>query len=288
MTKIRFFPLHLVAWLSFFASAVSGYGEQEAGWLAYDGFDYRTPVLDGADGGGGAWKTEWRRSAAGGVVLIEPGFDFTDTNGWRLASSGRRAEIRARGTAGAYRDFNFNKVEAENSKMVFWLSFLARAEGAPFDVGSDEMTLQLRAEKDVPLLTIGVMGRLNEWRIRADGLGRHFSRGAEKRPPEKLSWIVVRVDVDQNSGAQDAVYLWVNPPGSREPSIDRVNARILGADIWNMEHPFRPMRLRVGTIGREKEGMEKIFSWDEIRLGMEFSHVAPAFVSAEGVAKRAP
>ncbi|WP_157837044.1 hypothetical protein [Geminisphaera colitermitum] len=276
MPHSHLFGRFFVMYFTILLAAACGNAGQEGRWLIYDGFDYRSPALDGCDGGIGAWKTEWHRSAAGGVALVEPGFDFNGSGRWRLASAGRRAEIRSKVTAGSYRDFNYPETEEQaTGKAVFWLSFLARAEGAPFDVSADEMSLQLRAEKDVPLLTIGVMGRLNEWRIRAEGLSRHFSRGAEKRPPESLAWIVVRVDVDSAPDASDAVHLWVNPSGLNEPSVARPNARIIGKDIWDAKHPFSPMRLRIGTISSTKEGAEKCFSWDEIRMGRSFADVAP-------------
>ncbi|EIQ00269.1 hypothetical protein OpiT1DRAFT_04811 [Opitutaceae bacterium TAV1] len=248
----------------------------------YDGFDYRTQALDGSDGGKGAWKTEWRKSAAGGVALLAPGFEYKDGDGWQLAVHGRRAQLSSNVTAGAYRDFDASSAglipggEEGGGKGVLWMSFLAQIEGGPFENSGDEISFQLRAAKDLPLLTVGVMGRLNEWRIRAEGITKVFSRGAAKRPPEMLSWIVIRVDVDNAPGVSDAVHLWVNPRAPREPSVSLANARIVGQDLWGAEHPFQPVRLRIGTIGTAKSGPEKHLAWDEIRLGRSFADVAPA------------
>ncbi|MDR1283399.1 MAG: hypothetical protein LBK99_21655 [Opitutaceae bacterium] len=259
-----------------------GDAASDAGRAVYDGFDYRTDALDGSDGGEGPWKTEWRKSAAGGVALLAPGFEYKDGDGWQLAAHGRHAQVGGSVTAGAYRDFDASAAgltpggEDGDGKAVLWMSFLARIEGGPFENSGDEVSFQLRAAKDAPLLTVGVMGRLNEWRIRAEGLTKVFSRGAAKRPPEMFSWIVIRVDVDSAPGASDAVHLWVNPRGSREPSVSLANARIVGQDFWGAEHPFLPVRLRIGTIATTKGGPEKRLAWDEIRLGRSFADVAPA------------
>lgn len=258
------------------AASCAHAAQGEDDWLIHDSFDYGTASLDGSDGGGGEWWSEWRRSAAGGVVLEKSGFGWDESGAPRSGEAGRHAKLVSRDTAGAYRDFNYiSSLQPHGETEFFWLSFLARVEGGPFEVGSDEVSFQLRADRDLPLLTIGVMGTLSEWRIRADGVGRHFSRGAEKRPPEALSWIVVRVEVNYAPGGSDAVYLWVNPPGRHEPSTASPNARIIEQDLWNQEHPFKPSRLRIGTISTAKQGAEKLLEWDEIRMGRSFPNVSP-------------
>lgn len=96
MPHSHLFGRFFVMYFTILLAAACGNAGQEGRWLIYDGFDYRSPALDGCDGGIGAWKTEWHRSAAGGVALVEPGFDFNGSGRWRLASAGRRAEIRSK------------------------------------------------------------------------------------------------------------------------------------------------------------------------------------------------
>ncbi|GHC06400.1 hypothetical protein [Cerasicoccus arenae] len=245
-----------------------------AEWSLYDGFDYNTKLLDGADGGVGSWTSYWRRSGAGGVELKSPTFTYKDRSGKSLNVLGEYTSVKGATTAGTYRDFE--AIEAGNDEpLVMWVSFLASAEGGPFDASGDEVSLQLRSPENVDWVTFGVMGRLDAWRIRlSNGSQKKFTEGASGIYTNDVNFFVARIEVDTREGKSDSVFLWINPLLGRQPDDSAAALKVDGEDIWKPNAPVKFTRMRIGTINSE-DPEDKALLFDEIRIGASFQEVAP-------------
>jgi hypothetical protein len=262
-------PFYLAALLFGFAAI-----KAPAQGVLYEGFDYRGRELDGSDGGSGGWTAEWRKSVSGGVVLEKPSLDYTDSSGKRLEVFGARAEMISAQTAGSYRDFELSGF-GEGTPKVLWISFLAQVEGAPFEASGDEVSLHLRDADNQTILAVGVLGKLNLWRVKAQGSGQpQFSPGAANHPPEESSWIVARLSVDPAEGGAGSAFLWVNPGLQEEPSREAASVSIKDIEGWDDGLFARLQRLRMGSSD-SGIGQEKKFVFDEFRLGTTFRAVAP-------------
>ncbi|PAW77506.1 MAG: hypothetical protein B9S32_10945 [Verrucomicrobia bacterium Tous-C9LFEB] len=267
-TRLRSFGLGLSLCL---LSATGGFA---ADWQVYDGFDYRTTELEGSDGGAGAWQREWRRSARGGFTVSRPGLLYKDSKGQALRTSDGLITLDLDDSGGAYRDVT--APHGEGGAQIIWCSFLAELHGGPLDTAGDEMALQLRNKADVALVTLGVMGRLNQWRIRVENTQkqRAYSPGVRNVRPEEGHWIVCRIKIDPAADATDSVHLWIDPPLDREPALADAANVLEGEDWWSGADSFQLRRVRVGTLqsGRPKG---KKMQFDELRLGTSFLSVAP-------------
>ena len=211
-------------------------------WAAYDGFEYRSRLLDGADGGRGAWLGYWRPSAEGGVRIETASLDapFFEVPSQML----RYASIEGQKTAGVYRDLIPLQVEVGGSATL-WVSFQARVAGAPFDSSGDEASIHFRGPDNSELFSIGVMGRLNEWRVRFNREStKHFSKGASEHLPEEAAWVIARIDVNLATGEEDSITLWTNPLADVMPSSSSASIVMDFGDIWHAEAPFTLSRIR--------------------------------------------
>jgi hypothetical protein len=244
------------------------------GWSAYDGFDYRSALLDGADGGSGEWSIYWRPSGAGGVKVISPGLTYTDRAGQSLAVTGNAVTVSDMATAGAYRDTSVLAVPAQG-KLTVWLSCLAKVEGGPFDASGDEASLQLRDSANTEWVTLGVMGRLDQWRLRlGNGKDKFFSDGAKMAAPAELHWLVVCIQIDTAPGGKDSVSLWIDPAVGRQPHPSEALASVADQDIWQAGAEATFSRMRVGLIN-SGQAESKTMTFDEVHLGESFAGVAP-------------
>lgn len=245
-----------------------------AEWSLYDGFNYNAKLLDGSDGGLGAWTTYWCPSGKGGVELESPGLTYRDRNGKQLAVSGDYSSLTSDKTAGIYRDFSRIEV-GDDTAMVFWVSFIAQATGAPFNASGDELSIQLRSASNIEWVSFGIMGRLDAWRIRlSDGVNKQFSEGASAVYTDELNFFVARIEMDLRPGKADSVYLWVNPALDRQPDASMAALKLSGEDFWKMGKPVEFSRIRIGAINSE-EPEAKFMVFDEIHMGSDFRDVAP-------------
>ena len=234
-----------------------------ADWDAKDKIDYHTRLLDGCDGGSGAWVNYWRSSGEGGMMMVDgallPGFPE------------RHARVTSTGTAGVYRDMT-PLMPASDERLTLWVAFAAKAEGAPYDASGDEASFQLRGSDNTEWITVGVMGRLNEWRLRLVGDGQYkiFSDGAGRRPDNQADEIVLRIDIDLRPGSKDSVALWLNPKAGSAPGLKDATILLNDADLWKPGSSVSISRLRVGLINAQQQE-QKGFSLSNVRMATSYA-----------------
>jgi len=245
-----------------------------AEWSLYDGFDYSAKLLDGADSGEGPWTSYWRPSMDGGVEIESGALAYKDRFAEELVTTGGHTYLESSSTAGAYRDF-VSQQAGDKEVLVFWVSFLAQAKGAPFSSSGDEISVQLRSADNIDWVSFGVMGRLDAWRIRlSDGSRKVFSEGAAGIYTDDVNFFVARIRVDLREGQPDAVTLWVNPPLGGVPHDSTAVLDLAGEDFWKAGLDLSFTRLRIGVVNSGAPEA-KVLVLDEMRLGERFDLVAP-------------
>jgi len=91
-------------------------------------------------------------------------------------------------------------------------------------------------------------------------------------PMNQQAFIVVRIDhLGTAAGADDAAYMWVNPPLGATPDVSTANARSVGA----FNYSFDRIRPFVGGADTGNNRPYGELALDEVRVGNTFASVTP-------------
>jgi hypothetical protein len=245
-------------------AVVSSAGEScHAVLLGYDGFNYAVGSDILAETGGSGWANAWSGTAPSATVgdrdVQTPGSSYP-----LLDTVGNKAFIAA--TNQTQRTLT-NGVQGLGAETI-WFSFIGQRTGANtirfFGLSFYQSTTDSANER----FTIGEPSNNG-----SDLWGAHFTSTAQGRveasgaPVTAESLLVGRVDFQ--SGANDNLYLWVNPNLSLgEPAIGTAQASSIG--LWNMA--FDIISIRAGTTNGGNHGSA---FFDELRVGTSFVDVTP-------------
>jgi hypothetical protein len=222
--------------------------------LGYDGFDYPAGNLAGQNGGTG-WTAAWVSS--GGTAQVQsPGLTYPSLssigNKAFISASDQNSRILTAGTQGTgdstvWASFIGQRVGANNIRF-FGLTFYDGGTASTqerFSIGENSNNSS------------------NLWSARFTS----SSQGIVNSTVSVNTQSLLLVRVNYHAGANDDLYLWVNPNLSAgEPSTSTAAASSLG--LWNMA--FDRISLRGGTASSGNTGDAY---YDEIRLGTTFADV---------------
>ncbi len=216
--------------------------------VVYEGFDYEAGQLRDKAGGigwAGAWRDAHQRVEAGESLASAIGDTPAATGGHMITPNGdwpakRELEVPFAAEPG-----------------VYWISLLAVNLS-----GTREETyahLRFMPKDSESKAQVGLSKDFNSgsWSLHAGGTTRGTPVPAEENPV----FAVIRVTVGEEPGTSSAA-IFMDPDLGTEPITPDVD--ISGIDLG----PIEEVMVRCGSG-------EKLFGFDEIRLGTSFTSVAP-------------
>lgn len=215
---------------------------EHGGLLAYEGFNYTTGGIAGADGGDG-WASAWSViGGAGGADVAAGGLSYAD-----LPSAGNRLWIYD--TDGVHQGVTRTLSTTLGSvDETYWISFLARKNTAGREAYIHFGGLVLRAYQG------------NNWQVKTPATSYTTLGGADYGT---LHMFVIRVDATPGG---DTVRVWVDPVlAAGEPSAGSASATLSDTAGFT----FDTVTIRHGPWGNYSQSGE----WDEIRIGTSFQSV---------------
>lgn len=241
--------------------------------IAYEGFDYNAGALAGSGAAGGGWSNAWQAGVTSSVVA--GGLTYTDANGDQLAVSGNRA-LASGQTASAEPNRNL-AVTRNTAGTTTWLSFIGQRL-QPHATASDNLlraaNLQLRLAGNERLAigknsTNAITDPLGNWSIYNGATDVDYTTTSHL----EQAFLVVRID-HVSGDVNDKAYLWVDPLLAAEPNIaDAAEFPIA------REFSFDQVRIFAGgnqaAAGATPARPYADFTYDEIRVGTDYSSVAP-------------
>ena len=231
--------------------------------FAEESFTYPGENLTHADGGAG-WAGSWTGHEQ---RLLTPGMHYTDSEGNRLATAGKRLRLTGSPAQSAlsYRALSGLKgvstrkrrIGAEGSTV--WLSFLARTP----DVKQGQwggLSLFDQAAARAERVFLGVPYNKKTWGLHLFGAGEGGRMLVTEVPAAKRVFVVMRLDFRPG---KERLSLWLDPSLASVPAH---GTQTLTAEVTD----FRLDRIRVGgTLPMDL---------DEVRIGPAYRDVAPLSV----------
>jgi hypothetical protein len=246
MNRTILFSLRLAGSLAItLALAVPALASDSADLHAYEGFDYPTGQLRDRDGGSG-WDGPWRdahqRVVADESLASSIGDTPATTGGHALTPNG---------------DWPARRRLAEQFATepgVYWISVLAANTTGEVEETYGRLRLTPAQGQAVG---IGKGHNAPNWSVEAGGRTAHSRVPANERPVLLVARLTVSADPESSS-----IALFVDPDLGQEPLTP--DAEVSRVDIL----PLRDVVLQSG-VG------ERVFAFDEIRLGRSFDAVTP-------------
>ncbi len=214
----------------------------------YEGFDYNTGQLRDKVGGEG-WSGGWKEAHQG----VEGGISLESAVGETPAVSGGHMKT-PNGDWPAIRNLETPFAAAPGT---YWISFLAANLGNTRE--ETYANLSFQPEEGDGKTAVGFAKDFNaaNWALKAGGVTRATQTPATDSPV----FVVIRLTIAEGKEASDAA-IFLDPDLSTEPVTP--DAEIVGVNL----DPIEKVMIRCGTG-------EKLFGFDEIRLGTSYASVAP-------------
>ncbi|MBI4657794.1 MAG: hypothetical protein HY735_02905, partial [Verrucomicrobia bacterium] len=266
------------------STRVPATGVQPPAPLAYDGFDYAAGELPGKAGGTG-WTAAWQtnNSPAGSSLVQAGSLSYMDGNGNVLVSSGGKGFVT--GVSGTAQPFREIPTVLTNNGTTAWFSFLGARTGPTTNITATPNNIYPRAanvslfnsrltSSSEQLALGGSTGAPeNTWALLPDGSLNN--RQGSTAPFDQVSFVVVRIDFKDGN---DDAYLWVNPALDSEPSTASAAARSIG----RFDYSFNRIRPFAGNPQANNSRPHAEMLYDELRVGVNYSSVAPYTQAAPG------
>ena len=219
--------------------------DASAGLIAYDGFDYATGTLVGANGGSGDWKDAWSGDSEIDVIL--GGNYYIDSVPNLLDSVGNRIERFAGPSSVKKIERSLNTMLGTGTETVWLSAIFDGTSGSDIhNFGFGDGLFFGQGSKDT--------GSTN-WRLH-DSDGEIDDTGISAA---NSAFLLVRVDF---TSGDENVWLWVDPDLDSEPATSSADA---SGTAKSFETDF--VRVQLTTAGTA--------SFDELRIGNFFVDVTP-------------
>lgn len=221
---------------------IGAYEYGSIGLLAYEGFDYTTGTVSGANGGIG-WYSNWSVSGgAGGSSVMTGSLNYTG-----LSTSGNRFKIYD--TDGIHQTVTRTLENTMGSiAETYWISLLAKknATGREGYIYFGDMILRAYQSQG--------------WDIKTPATSYTSIPGTSYGT---LHFFLIRVDATLSG---DSVYVWIDPDLSAgEPSTGTAAVTLNDSTGFS----FDTVKIKHGPWGNSTQSSE----WDEIRIGTQFDSV---------------
>jgi MYXO-CTERM domain-containing protein len=243
--------------------------------LVYEGFDYAAGVnalnaKTGGSGFAGAWGNQ-------NADIVAGGFNYTDSNGKQLQTTGNRAYMDASSTAGTSppepTGVSISPIRPitpiAGSPSTIYLSFLAQqVAGTDRDVSVSLFAATTGTFGNQERITIGHGNGFTTWGAYALAVGTNGEHGDD--PANQLSFLVARIDANAN-GVNERVRVYVNPTLDAEPVVADVDFDT--QNFIDSMADFNRIRMRGGGSNTTQTASQ--LEADELRLGLTYADVAP-------------
>lgn len=256
---------------------------------AYEGYGYPAGTLIGTNTSGGTgWTAAWRPDAETPTnhTVLSPGLEYSDASGRGLITTPGSAFYTATTnnmpTGGDVRSFRILS-GGVRSNGTSWISFIGQRMGPTVTNTGTPNNLFPRAANlsfyegtatadgtERFAIGNGSGAVSNLWSILPAGsVGNVTNDQRSATPMNQQALIVLRID--HIEGANDNMYMWVNPSLGSEPSTNTAAARSIGAFSFSFDR-VRPF------AGGNDTGANRPYAelaLDEIRVGDSFASVTP-------------
>ncbi|TAL00764.1 MAG: hypothetical protein EPO07_09245 [Verrucomicrobia bacterium] len=235
--------------------------EAHAALLAYEGFDYAADSdLSGQNGGTG-WAGPWGNGTGDSNVLGS--LAYTDSQGNVLTTAGNSALCSALIPAANFSIRRTNSFVRNDASGTTWVSLLAqyggndptRAAGFQLQTNNTERISLGKGTTNVPPPAT--------WSMLYGGSAS--TSAFTTNPITQTAFLVLRID--HKAGANDDVYLFVNPVLSSAPAAGQASTNF----IDKAEFSFNAVRIFAGY----SSGNYAEIHVDEFRVGETYADVAP-------------
>jgi hypothetical protein len=272
--------------------------------MVYEGFNYTagtglTNASDGFAGDSFGWAWRWMGANVPVATNVSGSLGYTDSTGHSLATDGGSVVIGnlAGSTINAQPSRSMaigtlsGNVYSGLPSGTYWVSCTMQWIGYPTSSSMSSSNLYWRKgdiafRSGTPTNSSGgtellAAGRpsanqfpsapIDTWTLWSGGdSGAAASGRATTYPLTNASFILMRLDVDGNTGTADTTYLWVNWTNlTIEPPISTANATNTLVNLTGINN------IRLDANNQNSFGTNTVLRFDEFRLGTTFADVTP-------------